>query len=143
MSKLTELLKDWEGYRQFVYSDHLGYETVGIGRCIAEGVGVGISESEAEYLLEQDLSRVEKELIDSFDWYETLDQCRRDALKSMCFQMGLPNLKTFKNALSSMSLGDFKEAKTHFLQSKWARQTPGRALTTSDMIETGIYPDGI
>lgn len=140
MSKLTELLKDWEGYRRFVYKCSEGHDTVGIGRCIREGVGLGISESEAEYLLEQDLIRVEKELLDSFDWYESLDECRKDALKSMCFQMGLPNLKTFKNALSSMSLGDFKEAKNHFLQSKWARQTPGRALSTSDMIETGEYP---
>ena len=49
---------------------------MGIGRCIKEGVGLGISEEEAEYLLEQDLIRVEKELTESFDWYEGLDQCR-------------------------------------------------------------------
>ena len=140
MSKLTELLKEFEGYKRFVYKCSEGHDTVGIGRCIKEGVGAGISEEEAEYLLEQDLIRVEKELTESFDWYADLDQCRKDAIASMCFQMGLPNLKTFKNALQSMADGEFKEARLHFLESKWARQTPGRALTTSDMIATGEYP---
>jgi lysozyme len=141
-SKLTELITEWEGYRRWVYSDHLGYETVGIGRCIARGVGAGISEFEARWLLDRDLERVEEELSDSFAWFDDLDQVRKDALKSMCFQMGLPNLKGFKNALACMENNDFKAARLHFLKSKWARQTPGRALTTCDMFETGEYPPG-
>ena len=140
LSKLTELITEWEGYRRFVYEDHLGYETVGIGRCIAKGVGAGISQFEAEWLLARDLERVEEELSDSFDWFDSLDQVRKDALKSMCFQMGLPNLKGFKNALKAMAVNDFSNARLHFLKSKWARQTPGRALSTCDMIETGTYP---
>ena len=56
--KIIEMLRLHEGVKTHVYSDHLGYETIGVGRCIKEGVGLGLSDDEIDYLLTNDVNRV-------------------------------------------------------------------------------------
>ena len=38
--RIRELLKRHEGVKTHAYKDHLGYVTVGVGRCLEEGVGL-------------------------------------------------------------------------------------------------------
>ena len=58
---------------------------------------------------------------------------------SLGFNLGLPRLLQFKNALQSMSSSDFEAAAEHFLDSKWATQVKGRAIELTDMIRSGEY----
>lgn len=141
MNKLTSLMKRWEGYRQYVYLDQGNHEHLGIGRCIKKGVGIGISEEEAEYLLSNDIARVEAELSGALPWFAELEGARRDGMISMGFQLGLTKLLKFKMALKSMEDKDYSGASLNFMDSLWARQTPIRALEVCSMIEKGRYEE--
>ena len=136
--KIIEMLRLHEGVKTHVYTDHLGYETIGVGRCIRKNVGLGLSDDEINYLLSNDVSRVTAEL-GRFKWFPELNEARRDAMINLCFQLGLTKLLKFKNFLSSMEDGDYELASTHLLDSLYARQTPARADEIAEMIVSGKY----
>jgi|TARA_R110000787_G_scaffold174086_1_gene286644 lysozyme len=139
--KIIEMLRLHEGVEQYVYTDHLGYETIGVGRCIRKNVGLGLSDDEINYLLSNDVDRCVKELGASFSWFSALNEARRDAMINLCFQLGLTKLLKFKNFLASMQEGDYEAASTHLLDSLYARQTPARADEVAEIIVSGKYQD--
>ena len=61
MTQLIEMLKRHEGVRSKVYMCSAGYETIGVGRNIADS-GLGLSDDEIDYLLNNDIERVRQEL---------------------------------------------------------------------------------
>lgn len=138
MSKLSDQLRIHEGVRKHVYLCSAGYETIGVGRNIADS-GLGLSDDEIDYLLENDIKRCRKEL-ETYSWFSDLDEVRQDALINMCFNLGLSRLANFKNALSSMAVGAYSDAAEHFLDSRWATQVGNRAQEVAHMIRTGEYP---
>ena len=137
--KIIEMLRLHEGVEQYVYTDHLGYETIGVGRCIRKNVGLGLSDDEINYLLSNDVDRCVKELGASFSWFSALNEARRDAMINLCFQLGLTKLLKFKNFLASMQEGDYEAASTHLLDSLYARQTPARANEIAKLISNGAH----
>jgi len=138
MKKLIDMLKRHEGVRNYVYEDHLGYETIGVGRCLREGVGMGLSDAEVDFLLQNDIERCYKEL-SVFSWFTNLDQVRQEALIDMCFNLGLPNFLGFRNTLKYVAEGKYSQAAAEMLNSKWAKQVGDRAKELSYMVETGQY----
>ena len=52
MNKLKRMLKRHEGKRHFAYRCSEGKLTIGVGRCIDENGGIGLSEEEIDYLLD-------------------------------------------------------------------------------------------
>ena len=136
--KIIEMLRLHEGVKSHVYTDHLGYETIGVGRCIRKNVGLGLSDDEINYLLSNDVSRVTAEL-GRFKWFPELNEARRDAMINLCFQLGLTKLLKFKNFLASMQEGDYEAASTHLLDSLYARQTPARANEIAKLISNGAH----
>lgn len=138
MSKLSDQLRIHEGVRKHVYLCSAGYETIGVGRNIANS-GLGLSDDEIDYLLENDISRCRDEL-GTYSWFSDLDKVRQDALINMCFNLGLSRLSNFKNALASMAIGAYADAAEHFLDSRWASQVGNRAQEIAHMIRTGEYP---
>ena len=138
MSKLSDQLRIHEGVRKHVYLCSAGYETIGVGRNIADS-GLGLSDDEIDYLLENDINRCRKEL-ETYSWFSDLDEVRQDALINMCFNLGLSRLANFKNALTSMAVGAYSDAAEHFLDSRWATQVGNRAQEVAHMIRTGEYP---
>jgi len=136
--RLIEMLRRHEGVKHKVYLDTEGLETIGVGRNISE-TGLGLTDDEVDYLLQNDISRVEKELNAAFSWYWELNQARKDAMISLGFNLGLPRLLKFKNALESMSNAKFDDAADHFLDSKWATQVKNRAIELTDIIRSGEY----
>ena len=139
MQKLLDMLKRHEGVMYYVYDDHLGYATIGVGRCIEKNVGLGLSHDEIEYLLQNDVKRCIEELDSNFPWYRNLCEARRDAMINLCFNLGLPRLKKFIKALAAMEAGNYEEAAVEFLDSRWAKQVGSRALEVTHMIRSGEY----
>lgn len=137
MQRLLETLKRHEGVRYYVYRDHLGYETIGVGRCINRAVGLGLSPDEVEYLLINDVQRCIEELDGAFDWFKDLDEVRREAMINLCFNLGLTKLRKFVNALDAMKQRNYNKAATEFLNSKWATQVGERSREVAHMIRTG------
>ena len=138
MDNLLRMLKRQEGVSKFAYEDHLGYITVGVGRCLDPEMGLGLSDDEINYLLRNDIERCYSEL-SVFSWFYDLNQTRQEALVSMLFQLGLTKFLGFKKALKYIAEGKYEQAAKEMLDSRWAEQTPNRANEISYMIETGQY----
>jgi lysozyme len=138
MQKLLEMLKRHEGVRSKVYLCSAGYETIGVGRNISAS-GIGLSDDEIDYLLENDIERVIKELSSEYPWFNSLDDVRKDAMIDISFNLGATRLRGFKRALAAMEVADYKMAAAEFLDSKWSRDVKGRSHELVSMIETGEY----
>jgi len=136
--KLLEMLKRHEGVRSHVYLCSAGYETIGVGRNISKS-GMGLSDDEVDYLLENDIVRVIKELSSEYPWFRGLDDVRKDAIIDISFNLGATRLRGFKRALAAMEVADYTTAAKEFLDSKWSRDVKGRATELCYMIETGNY----
>ena len=136
--KLLEMLKRHEGVRSHVYRCSAGYETIGVGRNISKS-GMGLSDDEVDYLLENDIERVIKELSSEYPWFNALDDVRKDAMIDISFNLGATRLRGFKRALAAMEVADYKTAAKEFLDSKWSRDVKGRATELCYMIEMGSY----
>ena len=136
--RLIEMLRRHEGVRNFVYLDSEGLETIGVGRCIAEG-SLGLSDDEVDYLLANDLKRCIEELKRTFDWYDKLDPVRQDVMISLCFNLGLTRLLKFEKALAGMENSDWETARAEFMDSRWSTQVGQRAVELTDMLVTGKY----
>ena len=135
---LLEMLKRHEGVRSHVYLCSAGYETIGVGRNISKS-GMGLSDDEVDYLLENDIARVIKELSSEYPWFNSLDDVRKDAMIDISFNLGATRLRGFKRALAAMEVADYKTAAKEFLDSKWSRDVKGRATELCYMIEMGSY----
>ena len=44
MSKLIETLRRHEGVEKYVYKDHLGYDTIGVGLLVQADIVLGLSD---------------------------------------------------------------------------------------------------
>ena len=136
--QLLEMLKRHEGVKSHVYLCSAGYETIGVGRNISKS-GMGMSDDEVDYLLENDIVRVIKELSSEYPWFKDLDDVRKDAMIDISFNLGATRLRGFKRALAAMEVADYKMAAKEFLDSKWSRDVKGRATELCYMIEMGSY----
>jgi lysozyme len=125
-----------EGVKRSAYQDHLGYWTIGVGRLIDERKGGGLSLTEIEYLLDNDINRVIHDLETSLPgslWF-TLSGKQKQALANMAFQLGVGGLLKFKKMLAALERGDLEEAEEEALNSRWAEQTPNRAREVAAML---------
>ena len=141
MDKLLAMLKRHEGVETHAYECSEGKVTVGVGRNIDQAGGMGLSDDEIDYLLQNDIERVVKELAAEYPWFSDLDDVRRDAMVDISFNLGATRLRLFKRALAAMETGNYKEAATEFLDSRWAKQVGSRALELTDMISSGEYAE--
>lgn len=131
-----ELHRD-EALVKHAYKDSEGYLTIGIGRLIDKRLGGGITEEEAYYLLENDITSKEAELVNRFPAYKELDSVRQRAVLNMAFNLGIPRLMKFKKMLGHLQQGNYHRAAEEALDSKWATQVGDRALRIAKLISDG------
>lgn len=136
---LIKQLRDEEGEVLSAYQDHLGFWTIGVGRLIDKRKGGGITKEESEYLLSNDISKVNAQLDINMPWWRKLDEPRQAVLQGMAFQMGIAGLLGFKNTLKMIESGDYEGAGKGMLNSLWAKQTPARAKRMSEQMRTGEW----
>jgi len=146
MQNLIEMLKRHEGEvvtngRHLIYKCSKGHWTIGIGRNVDINGGLGLSDKEVDFLLEQDIERVIKELSIEFGWFADLDDVRRDAMIDISFNLGATRLRKFVLALDAMERADYQTASKELLDSDWSRQVKGRSIELASMIATGEYPE--
>ena len=139
MGQLIETLKRHECVKAFEYQCTADKTTIGVGRCIDEDGGIGLSDDEIEYLLLIDIERCDEELENAYDWYRDLKKPRRDAMINLCFNLGLTRLRGFVKALEAMSREQFDVAADEFMDSRWATQVGNRANEITEMIRVGEY----
>jgi|TARA_E500000318_G_C3565334_1_gene215404 lysozyme len=137
--QLIQALKRHEGVKAFAYRCTSDKLTIGVGRCVDEDGGIGLSDDEIDYLLLNDIERCDEELENAYGWYRSLNKPRRDAMINLCFNLGLTRLRGFVKALNAMSRQQYDVAADEFMDSRWASQVGDRAIEVTEMIRHGEY----
>jgi len=142
--KLIEELIIDEGCIDKIYADHLGFLTLGVGHLILDtdkefklSLGTPVSEERIKECLYNDIDIVCAELDRNMPWWNELDETRQRVLANMCFNLGCPRLKNFKNFLAALEAGDFETAGEEMMDSKWATQVGNRAVRLQEKMLHG------
>ncbi len=118
LQKIKQSIKKHEGLELKPYLCPNKKLTIGYGRNLQDR---GITQIEAETMLERDLLDIKLELEDSIKFFHKLDHIRQNVLIEMAYNMGVTNLLEFKNTLKFMEKGDFINASEEMLDSEWHR----------------------
>ena len=133
------MLKRHEGVKSHAYKCSASKITVGVGRNIDPEGGLGLSEDEVDYLLQNDIKRIISELDFQYDWFHNLNEARKDAMIDISFNLGQTRLRKFEKALTAMSKGEWDTAADEFMDSKWSNQVGNRAKELTAIIRIGKY----
>lgn len=135
--RLVQHVKRSEGLRLRPYLCTAGRTTIGYGRNLDDQ---GITEAEAEILLQNDLARVSAEL-EPLPAYRLLgyDTPRQHVLVDMCFNLGLSRLLLFKKFLAALERGDYQAAADEMTDSRWYRQVGTRAKFLVGVMRSGEW----
>ena len=132
-------LRREEGSIPHAYQDHLGFWTIGVGRLIDQRKGGGLSPDEVDLLLSNDVDRVKRQVRDALPWVDELDNPRHAVVIGMGFQLGVAGLLGFRQTLAAVKDGRYAAAAGLMLISRWAQQTPERAMRMAKQMETGAW----
>ena len=133
-NKLLESVKKHEGYKNRVYLDTRNKRTVGVGHLCVEDFWEDDKEYDEKFLMEI----LQKDLQGSIDGADDLckDLKISDEAKiliiEMVFQLGKTGVSKFRNMWKALKVPDYPTAAKEMLDSRWAKQTPGRAKEMSD-----------
>ena len=139
-SPVRDLLVRHEGLRLKPYTDTVGKITIGVGRNLSD---CGISTDEAYTLLANDMDRCRCELDKALPWHIKLDEVRHAVLLSLCFNLGITKLLSFKTTLGLIEDGKYYQAADRLLTTPWASQVGPRAVELTAMLKTGAWPSWI
>ncbi|MCE7657278.1 glycoside hydrolase family protein [Vibrio fluvialis] len=129
----TQLIKKHEGLRLKPYRCSNQKLTIGYGRNLQDN---GISQQEAENLLQHDLDAAVKEA-ETLPYFASLNKARQAVIVDMIFNLGLPRFGMFKKMIAAIEQQLWHVAANEMLNSRWARQVGKRAKTLSEMMRTG------
>jgi lysozyme len=139
MSQLESL----EGRETCAYPDPITRGkpwTIGIGHTGPEVVpGLVWTDAQIDAAFQSDVAIATAQCRASFPWFDNLNEPRQAVLIGMVFQMGLPRVLRFTDALAGMRDEHWPHAAECMWQSRWARQTPRRAVRMARQIETGVW----
>ncbi len=120
-----------EGYKQHLYTDHLGHMTIGFGTNIANG----LTRDEAILLLDFRLKRIENLLL-KHNWYTKLDYTRKSIILDMSYNLGYSGILKFKNMIWCLDNNFYNAASNHMKKSLWYKQTGIRARDLAHLMQT-------
>ena len=138
LQTVKDRIKRHEGYRDIIYTDSLGYSTIGYGHLVIEDgfiPGIQYSEKELEQVFEKDFAiafQSANKLVGDFD----LHNDAFDIVIEMCFQLGFPRVSKFVKFLAALKNQDYARAANEMLLSKWHEQTPARCQELSNIMRS-------
>lgn len=127
----TAIVKQHEGLRLLVYVID-GHETIGFGRDMRSE---GITEAEADYLLQNDLVAAHT-FLQTFTWYGNLTSNQVAALLDMVYNLGKRGFEEFKTMIACLASGDYAGAAAAMQNSLWAKQVGQRALDDATLMRS-------
>lgn len=145
IERIIDRLVADEGEVLHSYKDHLGFDSIGVGRLIDPRKGGGISRDESRYLLGNDI-RKWMAIAGQWDWFDSLDWQRQGVIICMLHQLGAKGVANFKNAIAALSKQDYETAADEMLDSwgtvekpGWHRQTPERCERMAQIMRSGQW----
>lgn len=101
----------------------------------------GLTASQAEVCLDNDIDRSMADLDRYYPWWRQLDPVRQRVLVNMCFNMGIgtptKGLRSFTGTMPLIKNGEYERAAANMLVSKWARQVKSRATRLAELMRLG------
>lgn len=125
------LIMKHEGFRNKVYLCTAGKKTIGYGRNIEDR---GVTRSEAQFMLDNDIEMCEEDCKDLFDNFNDLSEIRKAILIDMCYNLGRNRLSKFVNLRRAIDNSNWQIASKEMLNSLWAKQVGKRAERLSNMM---------
>ena len=148
---IYDLLEREEGFRSKPYLCSENYPTIGIGTKIGpKGASVdnytfSITRDIAKLMMKTEVEEIKRKLFDCHFFAECEGYDRKAVLVSMSYQMGVGGLLKFKRMIAAIEREDWQAAADEALNSKWARQTPQRAMRHAEVLLCGnleqVYGD--
>ena len=129
---LLERIKHHEGFRSKVYKCTEGFDTIGYGFAIKD---LELDEDVAEMILMRKLDLLMNRIQKSFSWWRSAEDEVKNVVVEMCYQLGLSGFSKFKKTIDHLENKRYGKASAEMLDSRWARQTPNRALELSNIIK--------
>ncbi|MGC6517856.1 MAG: glycoside hydrolase family protein [Candidatus Puniceispirillaceae bacterium] len=129
-----KLVRHHEGVRTHPYQDTVGKITIGVGRNLTDR---GLSVDEINQMFQNDMI-IAADILDIWcpSW-RGFTANRQAALLSMAFNLGGPRLSDFVKLHQALVAGDFEEAATQALDSRWAKQVGRRADEIARLLRSG------
>jgi lysozyme len=134
LDALKASVRAHEGLRLKPYLCTAQKRSIGYGRNLDD---TGISEAEAEIMLENDIQTAIAELGRAFPSYTMHSDNRQAVLAEMCLNMGAPRLAGFKRMWAALAKTDYDTAAREMLLSGWSVQTGKRAATLAERMRNG------
>lgn len=136
--KLKQLIALHEGLELTPYRCPSNKLSIGYGRNLEDR---GISKSEADFMMINDIDAAEHELAVNVNCYQFLSHVRRAVLIDMLYNMGWPTLSQFKRFFAALDQKDYSTAAEEMLDSRWAGQVKTRSSRLAVMMSTGEWPE--
>jgi lysozyme len=114
---LRQQLIAHEGLRLRAYLDTRGKMSIGVGRNLLDD---GISEEEALYLLDHDITATLNGLHDALPWTAQLDAPRLRVLADIGFNCGIEGLLKFHKMIAAVEAKDYGTAADEVIHSQLA-----------------------
>lgn len=120
-----EQLKADEGLRFKPYYDTATPPKLSIGyaRNLTDR---GISQEEADYMLDNDLADI-RDKLDPKPWFSELDAVRQGVIVNMAYNMGVAKLMTFHYMIQALDEKNYEIAALEMERSLWYRVQPRRS----------------
>lgn len=134
IAALKDMLKVDEDEKLRPYPDSKGKLTIGVGRNLSD---TGISLVESDFLLTNDIIRVQVGLNLHIPWWLGLSVNRQLVVANVAFNCGVDGLLGFHNFLAALRAGHYSEAAAELLDSDAARDLPKRYARLAVLVENG------
>ena len=137
MEEIKSRIKEHEGFRDTVYSDSLGFATIGYGHLVLPTddfvEGVAYSKEQLETVFDNDFQIAltsAEELLEEIEVPETI----KGVICEMCFQLGKPRTMKFKKMWEGIEAADYNKAADEMIDSAWHKQTTSRCESLAELV---------
>ena len=113
--ELSKSVKLSEGFRNKIYQDTEGFDTIGGGHKVVPADNFVAGKEYTE---------------------EDLPETAQHVLSEMCFQLGQSGVSKFKNMWKALQEANFIGASYEMLDSRWNKQTPNRCKKLADLMKS-------
>ena len=129
MEEIKSRIKEHEGFRDTVYSDSLGFATIGYGHLVLPTDNFVEGTTYPKEMLEKVFDNDFKIAHDSAN--ELLADIEHNhivkgVIIEMCFQLGKPRVMKFKKMWEALKNNDLETASKEMIDSNWHKQTTKR-----------------
>ena len=121
-----------EGFRSGVYQCTEGHDTIGIGFKVAD---LELDLDIAKEILQRKLNLLIKRVNNRFSWVSKAPEPIQNVVYNMSYQMGVSGVARFKKTIQYLADSQYEKASKEMLDSRWARQTPNRAIELSNIVK--------